>query len=146
VSGDLEPIGGRSIELDDATNRHRTVYAQVSRLKLNDMLVQFDYPDANVHAEKRAVTTTPTQKLFLLNSPFMLERAHGLAGRLTSRSRESNRSRIQQAYQLLFAREPERAEVNVALEFLGKPPVGSMSRWEQYAQILLASNEMFYVD
>jgi hypothetical protein len=146
VSGDLEPIGGKSIELDDPTNRHRTVYARVSRLKLNDMLVQFDYPDANVHAEKRAVTTTPTQKLFLLNSPFMMERAHGLAERLTSRSRESNRSRIQQAYQLLFAREPERAEVNVALEFLGKPPVGRMSRWEQYAQILLASNEMFYVD
>jgi hypothetical protein len=49
----------------------RTVYARISRLKLADLLMQFDYPDANVHAEKRAVTTTPIQKLFLLNSPFI---------------------------------------------------------------------------
>ena len=34
-------------------NCRRTVYARVSRLKLNDLLMQFDYPDANVHAEKR---------------------------------------------------------------------------------------------
>jgi hypothetical protein len=38
--------------------RRRTVYARVSRLKLNDLLMQFDYPDANVHAEKRANTNT----------------------------------------------------------------------------------------
>ena len=49
----------------------RTVYARVSRLKLNDLLMQFDYPDANVHAEKRSVTMTPMQKLFVLNSAFM---------------------------------------------------------------------------
>src|SRR5262249_48285781 len=79
VSGELEdPCYAKSKELDEPANHRRTVYARVSRLKLNDMLAQFDYPDANVHAEKRSVTSTPTQKLFMLNSPFMLARARAL--------------------------------------------------------------------
>ena len=165
VSGELQPIGGKSLELDDPKNFHRTVYSRVSRLKLNDVLMQFDYPDANVHAEKRAVTTTPMQKLFLLNSPFMIERAKALSGRL-AKVRGSERKRVQEAYQLLFNREPDREEMEIALKFLRKPAAnaspspggegkgegglpassGGMSRWEEYAQILLASNEMFYVD
>jgi hypothetical protein len=146
VSGELQPVGGKSLELDDPKNVHRTVYARVSRLKLNDMLVQFDYPDANVHAEKRAVTTTPVQKLFLLNSPFMLSRAQALAARLTGNPKERDSARVQRAYQLLFGRAAERAELKMGLEFVHKPAVAEMSRWEQYAQILLALNEMFYVD
>src|SRR5206468_8360506 len=53
ASGELETGGGKSMELDDPKNLRRTVYARISRLKLNDLLMQFDYPDANVHAEKR---------------------------------------------------------------------------------------------
>ncbi|HEV8542439.1 MAG TPA: DUF1549 and DUF1553 domain-containing protein, partial [Verrucomicrobiae bacterium] len=68
----LSDRGGKSLELDDPKNFRRTVYGRVSRLKLNDTFMQFDYPDANVHAEKRTVTTTPIQKLFMLNSPFVL--------------------------------------------------------------------------
>src|ERR1051325_723355 len=148
VSGDLQPIGGKSLERDASTNFHRTVYGRVSRLKLNDTLMQFDYPDANVHAEKRAVTTTPMQKLFVLNSSFMIERAKSLARRLTSDAKESDRKRIEHAYELLFARSPDKTELKAGLAWLHKPAEASMklTRWEQYAQVLLASNEMSYVD
>jgi len=146
VSGELQSIGGKSLELDDSNNLHRTVYARISRLKLNDLLMQFDYPDANVHAEKRATTTTPVQKLFLLNSPFMLARSQALANRLAKEAGKSDTGRIRRAYELLFGREPERAEIKTALGFLRGPAATGMSRWDQYAQILLASNEMFYVD
>jgi len=146
VSGDMEWAGGESLELDDPKNVRRTVYARVSRLKLNDLLMHFDYPDANVHAEKRAVTTTPMQKLFMLNSSFMLGRAGSLAARLTMDPKESDKSRIERAYRLLFGREPEKAELKLALEFLRQPGPRTMTRWEQYAQVLLTSNEMLYVD
>jgi hypothetical protein len=146
VSGELEAGDGKSLELDQATNHERTVYARISRLKLNDMLMQFDYPDANVHAEKRSVTTTATQKLFVLNSPFMLTRARALAGRLTANPRQNNRTRVEQAYQLLYGRPVTAAEASLAAEFLGKTETPEMPRWEQYAQMLLAANEMFYVD
>jgi hypothetical protein len=36
--------------------------------------------------------------------------------------------------------------MKLALEFLAKPAAPEMTRWEQYAQLLLVSNEMLYVD
>jgi len=146
VSGELAYEGGKSLELDDLADHRRTLYARVSRLKLNDLLMQFDYPDANVHAEKRSVTTTASQKLFMLNSPFMLSQARALAARLRANPAESDKARVHHAYRLLFGREPEVTEVKMALEFLRKPGAPGMTRWEQYAQLLLASNEMLYVD
>jgi len=146
LSGDLDPEGGASLELDDPSNNRRTVYARISRLKLNDLLMQFDYPDANIHAEKRSVTTTATQKLFMLNSPFMLNQAKALAARLTARPSQSEKARVQQAYRLLFSREPTGVEAKLAVDFLSKPAERETSRWEEYAQLLLISNEMLYVD
>jgi hypothetical protein len=145
ASGELEFEGGKSLELDDPANLRRTVYGRVSRLQLNDLLMQFDYPDANVHAEKRSVTTSATQKLFMLNNPFMLERAKAFAKRIAA-SAGKDETRIRNAYRTLFSREPERDEVTVALAYLNKPATGDISRWDQYAQMLLASNEMLYVD
>jgi hypothetical protein len=132
--------------LDDPENKRRTVYARISRLKLNDLLMQFDYPDANVHSEKRSVTTTAPQKLFMLNSPFMLGEARALATRLNAATDASNRPRIERAYGLLYGRTPTAAETRLALDFLGRPDSPAMPQWEQYAQTLLAANEMMYVD
>jgi Protein of unknown function (DUF1553)/Protein of unknown function (DUF1549) len=146
VAGNLEPEGGPSLELDDPKNLRRTVYARVSRLKLNDVLMEFDYPDANVHSAKRAVTTTPMQKLFVLNSPFMLKQAQALANRLRAEAGSGNQTRIEAAYQLLYARPPSLAEVRLGLDFLRQKTNAAMPRWEQYAQALLAANEMMYVD
>ena len=146
VTGELDLSGGPSLELDATNNFRRTVHARVSRLELNKTLMAFDYPDANVHAEKRATTTTAMQKLFVLNSPFMIGRAQALAARVTADKKESARTRIGKTYALLFAREPERDEMKLALEFLRQPESNAMTRWEQYAQMLLASNELLYVD
>jgi hypothetical protein len=145
-TGELSRGGGKSMEVDDSANLRRTVYSRVSRLKPNDLLMQFDYPDANVHAERRAVTTTAIQKLFMLNSPFMIQRAAALAKRFTSDPDESDPTRVQRACRSLFARDATPREIELATQFLSKPTTSSMSRWEQYAQVLLASNEMLYVD
>jgi hypothetical protein len=36
--------------------------------------------------------------------------------------------------------------MKLGIEFLQEPEVSPMTRWQQYAQILLASNEALYVD
>jgi hypothetical protein len=146
VSGRLEAGGGPSMELDDPANRRRTVYARISRLELNNLLMQFDYPDANVHAEKRSVTITPMQKLFMLNSPFMLEQARALAARVTAPPGEPQAVRVRRVYALLYGRPPSPVELRLGLDFLAKPEVEGMPRWERYAQALLAANEMLYLD
>jgi hypothetical protein len=142
TSGALEPAGGKSLELDDPANHRRTVYARISRLQLNSLLMQFDYPDANVHAEKRSTTTTAMQKLFALNSPFILDCAKSLGAQMgAGKSREAG---IRRAYRTLFAREPDEGELKLGLSFLKRD--ARDSRWEEYAQALLISNEMLYVD
>ena len=82
VSGTLQQKGGPSLELDDPKSVRRTVYARISRLKLNDLLIQMDYPDANVHAASRSSTVTPLQKLYAMNSPFMMTQSDALVQRL----------------------------------------------------------------
>jgi len=146
VSGRLEWEDAPSRELTDAENHRRTVYARVSRLKLDDYLMQFDYPDANVHSEGRVTTTTPMQKLFLMNSPFMIESSASLAGRLAREMPQGGPNRVRLAYQLLYARPPAEAEVEAAMEFLGGPNAREGGDWAAYVQALMAANEMSYLD
>lgn len=146
VSDGLTREGGTSLEVDAAAHQKRTIYSKVSRRDLNKTLMLFDYPDANVHAARRSTSTTPTQKLFIMNSPFMITQARALARRL-QKSAGDDTARIRQAYALLFSREPGADEITLAREFLQQTSSDSgMNGWEQLAQALLATNEMLYVD
>lgn len=143
VAGRLESaIGGRSIQPDEPGSQRRTVYSEVSRMDLNPMLARFDFPDPNVHSAARYETTTPLQKLFLLNSPFFVHQADALAARLRTHG-GSYQSQIEFVYQLLYSRLPTEQELSLGESFIG---AGDESRWSQYAQTLLISNEMFMVD
>lgn len=146
VAGRLDTKGGQSANLDSADNERRTVYAKVSRRELNKTLMLFDYPDANVHAARRSSSTTPTQKLFVMNSPFMIEQSKNLAKRLCG-IKGDDASRVRLAYELLYSRQPEPMEVRYALDFLQATiDDQGMTNWDQLAQALLATNEMLYVD
>lgn len=147
VAGTLNRAGGKSVEIDAPSNDRRTVYARVSRHELNKTLMLFDYPDANVHAARRSNSSTPTQKLFILNSPFMLAQSKALAKNLQQSGATDDVARIRSAYQRLFSREPGPEELEFARAFLDQAAAsGGMSNWEQLAQALLATNEMMYVD
>jgi hypothetical protein len=134
-------VGGKSLDVQNPQELRRSIYSKVSRLELDPLLQLFDFPDPNVHAAKRSETTTPLQKLFVLNSPFMLKQSQRLAARL-EQSLDNNQHAVNTAYELLYARQPTEEELALAGEFLAGDP----SRWETYAQILLAANEMLYVD
>jgi hypothetical protein len=146
ISGNLHLKGGPSLELDDPNNVRRTVFARVSRLKLNDLLLQMDYPDANVHADKRSVTTTPLQKLFAMNSSFMLRQADSLVA--TFDAEIEMKQGIENLYQKILSRAPDETEFKLAETFLMKPGLDAPTdeRWGLFAQALMISNEMLYID
>ncbi len=146
ASDNLDRRGGESLELTDAKNVRRTIYGRISRKKLSDILIQIDYPDANVHSAKRSDTTTAIQKLFIINSSFMVEQAKGLAKRITGDSSATDLTHIQSTYALLYNRQPTREETDLGLAFLRLPTEGKLTRWEQYSHALLAANEMMFVD
>jgi len=153
ISGKLDPaMGGPTTDLNSSNNKRRTVYAKVSRHELNGLLRMFDFPDANITAEKRTETTVPQQQLFVLNSSFVVEQAKALAARLTAETMD-NAARVRRAYTLAFGRSPSDAELQLALRYLSASDAtvddqskASLTRLERFAQALLGCNEMMYVD
>lgn len=147
VSGQLDPeMGGPTLQMND-NNKRRTVYAKISRHQLNGMLRLFDFPDANVSAAKRTNTTVPQQQLFVLNSNFFVNQAKAFAKRVITDFEDATQ-RVEAAYSIAFGRKPTEAEAQLAQAFLGveKDNQDKLSRWEQYCQALLASNELMYID
>ncbi len=137
TAGDLDrEIGGPSFGVSDPKMNRRAVYASISRLQLDPMLALFDFPDPNLHSPNRAETTTPIQKLFLMNHPIVVERAKALASKMTGSPEES----IDKGYQLLFGRSPLPEEKSLGLNYLKE------NQLDDYAQALLSSNEFGWLD
>jgi len=152
VAGRLDgKIGGQSLDLDAPANGRRTLYAAVSRHDLNALLRLFDFPDPNITSAERTTTVVPLQQLFVLNSPFMVRNAKALAARLLAGPDKDDSARIRRAFVLVFGRPATARELQLGLDYLRAPePAGGtrigLSRWEQYAQVLLGTDEFLYVD
>ena len=149
VSGELDrAFGGPSANLDNAGFKRRTVYGFVSRHRLDELLRLFDFPDPNITAADRSVTTVPLQQLFVLNSDFMTQRARSLTNRVNAAGLADDPAKVRYAYELLFSREASDDEVETSTLFLESGPDGGdrLSRWEQLSLALLSSNEFLFVD
>jgi len=137
LAGDLEARpAGLSEDLDAADNRHRTVYGRVSRGRLNTVLQLYDFPDPMMSAPQRELTTSPLQQLFVMNSPFLKDRADSLAKKVEADT--DNSTKIRALYRRILEREPTGKEMDLALSYLNK---GTVS---QFAQALLATNEVIF--
>ncbi len=144
VAGNLSLTqGGAPIDLNNPANHRRTLYGIVKRRELNDLLRLHDFPDPTTHCAGRIPTTTPLQQLYTLNSPFMQQQSAALARRL-EREATTTEARVQRAYRLLYGRAATEAQVKLAVDFLGDKP--NATAWQQYAQVLLGSNEFLFVD
>jgi Protein of unknown function (DUF1553)/Protein of unknown function (DUF1549)/Planctomycete cytochrome C len=168
ASGNIElTVGGPSMNPQDPKQHRRTLYSEVSRLEVNKMLSLFDFPDPNAHSERRASTTTALQKLFVLNNPFMLEQASSLVQTAENRmsiggptpgndgSLATGRSRIHSALQLMYqrayGRSPTSEEIRLFADYLipnslAVDPGQMQARWNEVAHVILASNELMFVD
>ena len=159
VAGNLDQkLGGPSIGLASPTNQRRTFYGTVSRHDLDSLLRLFDFPDPNVTSDQRTITTVPLQQLFVLNSEFMVRQAKALAKRLNAADDNAPHSWIRRGFLLAYGRPPSAEELKLGLEFLKGSELptnkadstqdggAALSKWEQYAQVLLSANEFMYVD
>jgi hypothetical protein len=76
----------------------------------------------------------------------MVLQAESLAERIVLESQD-DAQRLAAAFRLVFAREPTAAERQAGTEFLaGCGDMKEQDRWMQFAQVLLASNELLIVD
>jgi len=145
ASGELEhgDSGKSSKDVDDSSNMRRTVYSRISRKELDSFLAMFDYPDPNVHVSHRDQTVTPAQKLFMLNSPFVIERAGKVASSLPG---ENMAGKIERAYRRILSRGTQDNELEAALGFLGENQDAKHENWTRFVQTLMMSNEFLFRD
>jgi hypothetical protein len=149
ATGELDSaIGGAAQELAEPANHRRTLYGTVKRRELSDLLRLHDFPDPVVSSSARVPTTSPLQQLFVLNSPYIRQRSEALLARLAAEAGNDPRDRIRRAYEVLFQRQPTAEELDWGVEFVSATSSGEPadSLWREYAQALLATSELLFVD
>jgi len=124
VSGELDPtLGGRAVNLTTRPfNPRRSVYGLIDRLNLPSVYRVFDFPSPDAHSPRRVTTTTAPQALFLMNSPFVQERAQRLAARPEVGAQAQPADRVRNLYRLVYGRSPTAEEVAWGIEFVQAQP------------------------
>jgi hypothetical protein len=153
VAGDLnlKDTSGPSTDFTP-DNLRRTVFCKVSRFRLNNYLMIFDFPNPSFTAEERFSSNVPLQQLYFMNNPFVYKQASVLAERV--KSEPTDEARIEKAYEYVYQRKPTAEELQLGLKFLSTTPdkpgysvVGEpITAWDEYARVLLSSNEFQFVN
>ena len=136
--------------------RRRTVYQIQQRLRRRRILEVFDGADPNATTPDRPLSTTAIQALYLMNDPFVHDRAGELAGRVEAASADEG-GRIGLAYRLAFGRPATLDEVEAGRAFLtdARPALAEAgvsddrlprAALEGLVRVLFASNEFLFVD
>jgi hypothetical protein len=128
--------GGPSADLDQPDNTRRTVYGRISRGRMSSILALYDFPSAGMHSPERAVTTSPLQQLFVMNSTFIQDRAAALAK--TVENQPDTAAKVRGLYRRILGRDPAKHELHLAEQFLETAPL------PEYAQALLSTNEVIF--
>jgi len=145
-------VGGKPIDLFAANvARRRAVYGYIDRQDLPNLLRVFDFASPDQSNEKRTRTTVPQQALFLMNGPLVAQQARQLVARPEVAQTADPQARIAALYRIVLGRLPSQAEIQLGVEFATAPATpeataAGFGPWEQYAQLLLLTNEFAYVD
>jgi hypothetical protein len=152
VSGGLElTIGGRPVPLmEQRATARRTLYGFIDRQNLDGVYRTFDFPNPDATSPGRFETVVPQQALFLMNSPFILDRARAI-GEIAEHSSSDRQEQLVALYRAVLGRAPEPDEQAIGRAFLEScDPSSSDGSGPKplalHAQILLLSNEFMYID
>jgi len=152
---DLKPV--TNFTPLEALSLSRSVYLPVVRNKLTEPMAAFDVADPNLIVGQRDATTSPSQGLYMLNSPFVIEQAEHFARGLLAGPARDDPARIERVFLTMLARRPTTEELALATKYLapadddagpGAKPgieVQRLSAWTRFAQAMMALPEFRYV-
>jgi hypothetical protein len=149
---------------EEPSTWRRSIYSYWKRGMKFPMLDVHDQPDPNFTAERRNISTVPTQALMLLNDEFVLSQSRFLAERVMHEAGSDPLAQVKLLYKIALCRQPTEKELREDLEFVNheqsaqavpargsdradKAPedtrLGAMSR---LAHVMLNSNEFVYIN
>lgn len=115
--------------------RNRAVYLPVSRGYPTDIMAVMNFPPADLVVGRRETSSVPTQALFLLNSPLVLEQAQRLALGLLNDNKRSDTEKIDRACLLTWGRQPSTEETQEALAFIKQHQQQSSEQSDEWKQL-----------
>ena len=101
----------------------------------------FDFPEPELVTGRRGITTVPTQALYMMNSPFIVEHREESRGAVLKLANDDD-ARVAAAYQLMLARtatDEEVADGAAFLRRLSRHASEPLAAWTAFCQTLFAS-------
>ena len=132
----------------------RAVYLPVNRGIYTDLMAVFNFPPATLVVGRRETATVPTQALFLLNSPLVIEHSQRMAHNLLVDKSLSDRERVDRACQLILGRKVNTDEQSEMLAFVEghqklnetqSDEIRQVDAWSALCQSLFCSAEFRFV-
>lgn len=144
VSGPMDSYGRRSI------------YRQVRRNFIPEMMLAFDMPVPFSTFGRRNTTNVPAQSLALMNNPFVHEQAEYWAENLIFNTVGSTtEERIEQIYLNAFSRLPNKNEISRGVDFLAQQAIVAESNlaelkddptiWKEYCHSIFNLKEFIHL-
>lgn len=153
VCGSLDDAsGGRPEQLwGQDYSRRRAIYGYINRFNLDPTLRAFDFPTPMQSQASRGESIVPTQALFILNSPFVIDQTVVLTSTSQFTALESDKDRIERLFAFILQRSPAAPERNRVLRFIDlqnrfQDKMSQAQKWPLVAQAIMMSNEFQYVD
>jgi len=159
ISGQLDLTTGgltiRKIEQYDLGYKfdsvRRSVYVPAFRNTMLDLFEVFDIANPNLVVGNRNTSTLPTQALYLMNNPFVIEQSGLAAKRLLGETRQSVATeRLRLAYLKTLGRNPTEEETRLALSYLAqfgdKTDEREQDAWTSLFHALFASLDFRYIN
>ena len=101
------------------TSVRRSIYVPVFRNTLHELLEVFDFANPNIVTGQRTSSTLPTQALYLMNSPFVMDQSLKTAQHLLSNpSYSTDGTRLNQLYLMILGRSPREQELQLSKAYL----------------------------
>ncbi len=140
------------IKAMDKINK-RAVYLPVNRGVSTDVMAVFNFPPADLVVGRRETASVPTQALFMLNSPLVIEHSQRLAKRLLD-NKLSDFQRLDEACLWILGRTATNEEKSLLLNFITNhqkqnqqtpDEVQTLDAWAACCQSLFCSAEFRFV-
>ena len=144
TTGELDlAVGGPSA---DWGRPRRSIFTKVLRNTHDPLLEVFDLPEGFSSMAQRYVTTTPTQSLLMINSPWMLARAKAFAQRLQRDNSSDLREQLTDAIRLALNRDPAAGEIESVERFLDGQEKMIATRQQPEKETPFASDKIRFRD
>jgi hypothetical protein len=133
-------------------SKRRSVYSPVFRNNLPDILEVFDFANPNTPTGRREVSTLPSQALYLMNSPMVMESAQRAAEAILEWDLPDEQ-RVILSYRRVLGRPPTTSELGLSIAYLQdtKPDRANnlvahrVQAWSRFYQSLIASVDFRYL-